>query len=109
MLDLGRELAVPVLQIDLANGFFRDRVRVELNGRTVLDREDVTTRTQIGLAAHSYTEVEAGRSKLEVVLPERGLRESFPIEVSGPTYLEISITPDGRISSRSSPEPFRRA
>jgi len=109
MIDLGRELSVPVLQIDLANGFFRDRVRVDLNGRTVLDREDVTTRTQIEFAADCSAEVATGRSKLQVVLSERGLSESFPVDVSGPTYLEISIAPDGRIRCRSSPEPFRRA
>ncbi len=42
--------AMPTLQIDLQEGFDRETVAIQVDGREVFQKPDVTTKAQIGLA-----------------------------------------------------------
>ena len=60
---------MPTLAIDLQDGFQDEAIRVEVNGRVVLDETGVNTRLQIGFAGSHKVEVEEGAQMILVVLP----------------------------------------
>lgn len=81
------------LHIALQEGFLQlnDSVVVRVNGRQVADRQNVRTRTQIGLADAFDVEVPAGELQLEIDMPSRGLREARQVTVEGTTYVGVSV------------------
>jgi hypothetical protein len=97
---------MPVLRIDLRDGFADDAVVVRVDGREVLRRDSLSTRTQVGLA-HSLTVEAAGAVAVEVALPKRHLSETIRLEVAAPRHLGVSIGRDGRLMHEISDAPFR--
>jgi hypothetical protein len=71
---------MPILKIDLQDGFNGDRVTVRVDGRVVYDKPQVRTRTQIGLA--DSVQVETGPlAELAVSLPDKGVEASTAVNV----------------------------
>jgi hypothetical protein len=97
---------VAQLQIDLQDGFDHDHVVVCVDGDQVVDRPDVNTRTQIGLAESVRHEVAPGRVLLEVAVKSRNVSWKRELDVTQPTVVGLSLTKDNRIVERTSESPF---
>lgn len=95
-----------ILKIDLQEGFLNELVVIRVNEREVFRKNKVTTRTQIGYSDSCETSVDEGPVKVEVTLPLRDATESIQLQVSAPTYLGVSVMPEGKISHQISHEPF---
>jgi hypothetical protein len=93
------------LHIALQEGFTGEPVIIRINGKEAYRREKVNTKFQIGYADSFEVNVDEGQVKVEVLLPTKGLSETFEMEVSNPTYIGVSID-QGRIGHRISPQPF---
>jgi hypothetical protein len=98
---------VLLLHIALQDGFFNDEVIIRVNGAEVFHQSQVKTRFQIGLAASVETNVPEGVVNVAAILPQKNLDRSTVLEIATPTYLAISIDPDGNISFHVSTEQFR--
>jgi hypothetical protein len=91
---------MPTLHVDLREGFDGDTVVVEAAGRELYRKSGVKTNYSIGLADRVTAEVPAGDVRVEVTLPERGLRGSVALTVSGPAALAFSLDPAGALTGR---------
>lgn len=78
------------LNVALQDGFDDDEVTIRVDGDEAY-RERVTTRTQISHAADMELEVPDGPFTLEVEVPEREIRESFPIDPQAQPNVAISL------------------
>lgn len=97
------------LRVDLQDGFQEDTVILAVNGQEVFREPGVTTKTQLGVARYFETEVAPGPTTVTVSLPERGLLQTFELDVAGPTYLGVSLTPGGEFTHRVQSTTFRYA
>jgi len=97
---------MPELKIDLRDGFAHDAVVVRVDGREVLRSEDLSTRTQVGLA-RSISVDAADSAVVEVLLPLRNLSATIPVAAGTPRHLGVSIGRDGRLVHEFSDTPFR--
>jgi hypothetical protein len=97
---------MPLIRIDLQDGFAHDRVTVRINGTPVLDEGDATTRTQLSLAKIGQArEVEPGPARIEVEVPSRNLRGEETLMVQADTYIGVSVLGD-RLTFRASNERY---
>lgn len=96
---------MPLLHVALQEGFSDDAVEVRVNDREVFRKPSVSTRTQIGFADSVETEVESDAVDLVVSLPQKSLSKSIVFPISEPTYVGVSVTPQG-IAFEVSMEPF---
>lgn len=94
------------LAIDLRDGFFRDHVVVELDGREVFRREDLRTRTQVGLADSVKVETEPGERSVRVWLPDRNISAETTVDVERTPYLGVSLE-SGALVLRPAAQPYR--
>ena len=95
------------LTIELQDGFLRERVVVSLAGRVLFQQEQLSTRTQIGLAASFAATVAEGSVSLEVLLPRRSARpQTLTLTVSANTWLGVSLNAAGTLVSRTASTPF---
>jgi hypothetical protein len=98
---------MPLLQIDLQEGFTDDAVEIRINGVEHFSRSGVKTRMQIGLATSlEGIEVPQGTTHIEVTLPQKHLSKTITVPVIGPTYMAVSISRAGQIEYQLSSEPF---
>jgi hypothetical protein len=97
---------MPVLHIDLQEGFDQDAVVVSVNDQPVFDKNAVSTRMQIGLADRAQAEVPQGVVTISVSLPKKRLSTSIPARIDGETYLGISVK-ENSITHQISTSPFR--
>ncbi|MBY0294753.1 MAG: hypothetical protein K2X71_01765 [Methylobacterium sp.] len=89
------------IHIHLVDGFAHDHVLVRVDGRTVLDEGDVTYSPLYGFAQKSVSvEVPGGTYRIEVELPDKGLRAAQDAKVGAGPHVIVSIE-NGRISIRS--------
>jgi hypothetical protein len=98
---------MPQLHIALQEGFTGEPVSITVDGREIYRKDQVRTRTQIGLADAVETTHDPGRAAIEVRARNRST-EITPT-LTGDLYLAISLAPDGRIVHRTSARPFRHA
>lgn len=98
---------MPQLHIDLQDGFEREHVVVLINGETVVDDSNVSTRTQIGVAKSIRHDVEAGPVNVEVLVKSRNVRWQRELQIAEPAYLGLSLTSENQVSERTSTAPFR--
>jgi hypothetical protein len=97
---------MPLVRVDLQEGFADDRVSVRLNGVTAVESDHVSTRTQVSVAAVGQErELPAGRLEVVVDVPSRNLTGRLELPLSADTYVGVSVE-DGRISFRQSNEAF---
>ncbi|MGH3022197.1 MAG: hypothetical protein ACRDNI_00945 [Gaiellaceae bacterium] len=85
------------VRIALEDGFYGDTVAISIEGGGSYSAEDVTTRTQISLAASTELEAPDGAEALDVEIPTRGIRER--IELAGRENVALSIR-DGQLEAR---------
>jgi hypothetical protein len=97
---------MPLIHIDLQDGFTNDTVIVRVNGSEVFSKANVKTRFQIGVATSFEVDVAAGMVAIQVALPLKNVSESFELQVARTTYVGISTTAEGRVDYRLSEEPF---
>ena len=95
---------MPLVRVDLQDGFEHDAVTVRINGAVVVEEADATTKTQISLAKLGEPrQVDAGSALIEVSVPSRSLQGEQALQLAGDTYVGVSIL-DGRIAFRFSNE-----
>ena len=97
------------LHVHLQDGFVGEPVTVRVGPRVALERTDVKTRPQLGLAARGeLPDVATGPQTVSVTLPARSERvHELQVEVSEPvTYLGLSVDDSGTITHRISTQTF---
>ncbi len=94
------------LVIDLQEGFDGDVVVIMVDGREVFRKAGVRTRYQIGLAESVRPEVTAGRHRVAVELPDRGLSGEVELDAAATPHLAVSAQGD-RLVLTLAAEPFR--
>ncbi|MGH8354222.1 MAG: hypothetical protein ACRERY_11955 [Pseudomonas sp.] len=98
------------LTIDLQDGFSKEKIVVNIAGRVVFQQENLSTRTQIGLAGSFSTQVAEGLVALSFLFPDRNDKpQTLTLTIHGDTYLGISLNADGMITSKTSSTPFMYA
>lgn len=96
---------MPKLHIALQEGFAGEPVTISVDGRDVYRKDQVRTRTQIGLADSVETTHDDGPATIDV--KAKGAAETIKVSIDGDLYLALSLAPDGRIVHRTSAQPFR--
>ncbi len=81
---------MPVLSINLQDGFTNDTVVVRVNGQEVFNETSVKTRPQIGLAGAFEVEVPQGSVDIQIAVPLKNVSESLQLQVSNPVHLGVS-------------------
>ena len=97
---------MPLLHISLQDGFSNEAVVLSANGKEVFNKESVSTRQQIGVAAAVEFEVAEGSVDILVRLPLRNVSERLELNVRSTLWLGISLANDGRLTHRASAKPF---
>jgi len=95
---------MPVLHVDLQEGFEAEPVVVSVNGQEVFRKTAVNTRTQIGLADSFELTLPQGDTSVHV--SARGTTARFIVPLQDTTYVGVSITPDGEIVHQVSRRAF---
>lgn len=103
----GQDVSKTLLHIALQEGFTNDSVVIKVNGKEVFKKSGVNTRYQIGFADSAEAHIDIGTAEVEVILPLKGLKKSVELQIPGPTYLAVILTPEGNIDFRVSKEPFK--
>ena len=93
------------LRIALEEGFQGETVVVDVNGATVLERDDVRTRMQVGFAERLEVPVDEGDAAVEVRLPQRRAAGRLTAHVVDRLHVGVSVR-DGEVAFRTSEEPF---
>ncbi|HZO97555.1 MAG TPA: hypothetical protein VFB42_09315 [Gaiellaceae bacterium] len=90
---------MPALQIDFEDGFAGDTVVVTAGGRELWRGDALSTNPAVSLAAVASVEVDE-HAVLEVAVPDRGLRESWPVDAP---FLRVELA-GGRLLLQPSRE-----
>ena len=96
---------MPRLHIALQEGFTGEPVSISVDGREVYRKDQVRTRTQIGLADSVEITHDAGIATIDILARDASAR--ITPTLAGDLYLAVSLSPDGRITHRVSGQPFR--
>jgi hypothetical protein len=86
---------MPILTIDLQEGFTRDHVVIEVDGHEVFNKQEIKSRMQIGLADSTQVEVGSGAHMLRVSLP--AMRMSQETRIDTPKITHAGINRDGQM------------
>ena len=89
------------LTIALEDGFVDDHVIVSVDGAVVLDEEHVRTRTQTGHARLVEVPTGADECRVEVALPEGGLRTEVRTDPRRAPNVRVSISGGGLVAEAS--------
>jgi len=104
------QLRMAKLTIDLQDGFSNEKIVVSIAGRVIFQQENLSTRTQIGLAASFSHELAEGSVSLDFLLPDRSDKpQTLTLTIHGDTYLGVSLNTDGTLKPKSSEAPFMYA
>jgi hypothetical protein len=95
---------MPLLRVDLQEGFGGEPVRVTVNGQEEFRKDGVRTRTQIGRADAFEVTLPPGPAQIEI--SARGTTHRIAVSISADLYVGVSITPDGTIVDKQSPHAF---
>ena len=95
---------MPLLHIDLQEGFESEPVAISVNGQEAFHKPAVRTRTQIGLADSFELTLPPGDTTVQVTA--RGTTATFAVPLQDTVYVGISITPEGEIVQRTSSQAF---
>ena len=95
---------MPLLHVDLQEGFLGEPVAATVNGRELFRKDGVRTRTQIGLA--DSFEVVMPPGPVEIALTARGTTHDISVSLSSDLYIGVSITPEGSIVHKQSAQAF---
>jgi hypothetical protein len=95
---------MPLLHVDLQEGFIGEAVVASVNGRELFRKEGVRTRTQIGLADSFELVLPPGPT--EITLTARGKTHAISASLSTDTYIGVSLTPEGSLVHKQSAHAF---
>ena len=95
---------MPLLHVDLQEGFLGEAVVASVNGRELFRKDGVRTRTQIGLADSFELVLPPG--PIAITLTARGETHDISASLSTDTYIGVSLTPEGRIVHKQSTHAF---
>jgi hypothetical protein len=95
---------MPLLHVDLQDGFSDEPVLVTVNGHEQFRKDHVRTRTQIGLADSFELTLPDGPVQIEVIA--RGATHRITAPLSTDLYVGVSITRDGQIVDKQSTHAF---
>lgn len=85
---------MPSITLDLREGFEADDVTVRSDGAADIELHDVKTRMQLGLARS--LELPERTSRIEILLPQRGVRAAVELMQDRPLWVSVSLSRDGR-------------
>jgi hypothetical protein len=94
------------LSVDLQEGFQNDTVRVRVDDAAALEREGLSTRRQIGLAARLELEAPEGSFVLHVEVPTRALATSERLDAARGAFVGVNITAGGKLELRVQAKEF---
>lgn len=97
---------MPVLTVDLQEGFVDDHVTVLVDDRAVFDRRGVRTRYEIGFAARAEIELDRGAHKVCILLPDKGEVAETTVDTQSVSHVGVERA-EGQVIMRPSAEPFR--
>jgi hypothetical protein len=95
---------MPLLRVDLQEGFGGEPVLITVNGREHFRKDGVRTRTQIGRADSFELTLPTGPTTIEITA--RGTTHRVAATLSADLYVGVSITPDGTIVDKQSAHAF---
>ena len=95
---------MPLLHVDLQEGFHGEPVAATVNGRELFRKDGVRTRTQIGLA--DSFEIALPPGPVEIAITVRETTEDISVSLSSDLFIGVSITPEGRIVHKQSSQAF---
>ena len=95
---------MPLLRVDLQEGFVGEPVRITVNGQEEFHKDDVRTRTQIGRADAFEVTLPEGPAQIEI--SARGITRRIAVSISADLYVGVSITRDGTIVDKQSDHAF---
>lgn len=95
-----------LIHIALQEGFADDTVAIQANGKEIFRQSNVRTRLQTGYANSVEVNVPEGSVNVQVLLPSKHLSKSIDLQVPDRVYIGVSVTRNGEINYRISPEPF---
>jgi hypothetical protein len=96
---------MPMLKVDLQEGFSGETVVLLLNGNEVY-RGTPKTRMQIGLADSRSFNLPPQHLTLKVAIPLSGVSETLDLDLTQDLFVGGTLSSDGVISLRLSSEPF---
>jgi hypothetical protein len=96
---------MPRLHIALQEGFAGEPVTISIDGHEVYRKDEVLTRTQIGLADSVETTHDPGTATIEI--RARNTTATITPTITGDLFVGVSLSTDGRIVHRSSSQQFR--
>ncbi len=94
-----------LLHIALQDGFRNNTVLMRLNGKRIYRKNNLKTRTQIGLADSVELETDEGPASLEVSLPQERIVGSIAFVLKSVTYIGVSII-EGEVQFKVQNVPF---
>ena len=94
------------ISINLREGFKNDKVTIFNKQDKLFDRENVSTRTQIGLAELIEKEIPETNVNIKIIIESRGISGNKEIDLSSTPYIGISITRGNNIEWKLSEAPF---
>jgi hypothetical protein len=97
---------MPVLRVDLQEGFDNDTAVVRVDGREAWRKAGIKTRPPVGVAESFEVECAANKAHIEVDVPTRKQSGSLEMDVVEHPYLGVSLGPD-RLKFERSRELFR--
>ncbi len=84
------------LRLHLVDGFDNDTVRIQVNGKTVFSKDNVSTSGLVGLADSVTAEVDTEAAEIDVHLPKQGLSKHIQVKAKDSQDVVISVVA-GRI------------
>jgi hypothetical protein len=96
---------MPILSIDLQEGFSEDHVVIHADGKEILNRAGISTDYAIGRAEAVTTRPTSDRVRVDVRVPSRGVSGQTTVDVTATPYLGVAIAGD-RLEFRASAEMF---
>lgn len=94
------------LRIDLNGGFDRDAVEVWVDEERRWRGDAVTTKFTLDLAASIPLEVHDGPADVRIVLPEKGIEQSFEVVVAAETHLVARVEDDTLVIEQPTDAPY---
>jgi hypothetical protein len=80
-----------IISIDLQEGFNNDKVEILINGAMLYEKENVSTRYQIGLADRFEADIAGSQAEIEINLPEKKINKKITLSLDRNIYIGFSI------------------
>jgi hypothetical protein len=107
LLKQPEECSMPVLRVDLQEGFRNDTVIVRVDGAEVYRKNGVTTRLPVGVAESFEVPTAKDDAGIEVDVPTKQQSASAGVQVTQHPYLGISFDASNHLILHPSSELFR--